>query len=261
MLVDEFLSTLQTHSHVHVHTLACMHTHTHTYTVTHNHAHTYTHTHARMHTCARAYTHTHTHTQTHTLSPSLSLTHTQTYKLCPDTHWHCPHSQSQTVKHFTETITRLLRSWYASVHIIYMAVPSWNDDMHDRASSHCCWVFGSMAGLHTERGIWGLATLDLHHEFPFIVLLLSYLQTIFRLRTGHCQLLSHLHRLKISHSDECPCGTGPQTPNHILQSCPTFDDLRRQTWPSPVEAHMKLWGLAETLRQTADFTLLTGLKI
>ena len=30
--------------------------------------------------------------------------------------------------------------------------------------------------------------------------------TIFRLRTRHCQLLSHLHRLKFSHSDECPCG-------------------------------------------------------
>ena len=43
--------------------------------------------------------------------------------------------------------------------------------------------------------------------------------TIFRLRTGHCQLLSHLHRLKISHSDKCPCSTGPQTLNHILQSC------------------------------------------
>ena len=85
--------------------------------------------------------------------------------------------------------------------------------------------------------------------------------TIFRLRTGHCQLLSHLHRLKISHSDECPCSTGPQTPNHILQSCPTFDDLRRQTWPSPVEAHRKLWGPVETLQQTADFALLTGLKI
>ena len=56
--------------------------------------------------------------------------------------------------------------------------------------------------------------------------------TIFRLRTGHCQLLSHLHRLKIYLSDECPCGTGLQSPNHILQSCPTFDDLRRQTWPS-----------------------------
>ena len=85
--------------------------------------------------------------------------------------------------------------------------------------------------------------------------------TIFRLRTGHCQLLSYLHRLKISHSDECPCGTGPQTPNHILQSCPTLDALRRQTWPSPVDAHSKLWGPVETLWQTADFVLLTVLRI
>ena len=84
---------------------------------------------------------------------------------------------------------------------------------------------------------------------------------IFSLRTGHCQLLSHLHRLKISHSDECPCSTGPQPPNHILQSCPTYDTLRRQTWPSPVDAHRKLWGPVETLRQTADFALLTGLTI
>ena len=37
--------------------------------------------------------------------------------------------------------------------------------------------------------------------------------------------------------------------------------FRRQTWPSPVDAHRKLWGPAETLRQTADFALLTGLKI
>ena len=63
------------------------------------------------------------------------------------------------------------------------------------------------------------------------------------------------------HSDKCLRGTGPQTPNHILQSCPTFDTLRRQTWPSPVDAHRKLWGLVETLWQTADFALLTGLKI
>ena len=64
--------------------------------------------------------------------------------------------------------------------------------------------------------------------------------TIFRLRNGHYRLLSHLHRLKKSHSDECPCDTGPQTPKHILQSCPTFDALRRQTWRSPVDAHRKL---------------------
>ena len=37
--------------------------------------------------------------------------------------------------------------------------------------------------------------------------------------------------------------------------------MRRQTWPSPVDAHRKLWRPVETLRQTADFVLLTGLKI
>ena len=81
--------------------------------------------------------------------------------------------------------------------------------------------------------------------------------TIFRLTTGHFQLLSHLHRLKVSHSDEWPCGTGPQPPSHILQSCPTFNTLRHQTWPSLVDVHRKLWGPVETLRQTADFALLT----
>ena len=85
--------------------------------------------------------------------------------------------------------------------------------------------------------------------------------SIFRLRTGHSQLLSHFHRLKISHSDECPHGTGPQTPNHILRPVPPLMLLRRQTWPSPVGAHRKLWGPVETLRQTADFALPTRLKI
>ena len=47
----------------------------------------------------------------------------------------------------------------------------------------------------------------------------------------------------------------------MLQSCPTFDALRRRTWPSLVDTYRKLWGLVETLRQTAYFTFLTGLKI
>ena len=36
--------------------------------------------------------------------------------------------------------------------------------------------------------------------------------TICRLRTRHCHLLSHFYRLKISHSDEYPCGSGSQNP-------------------------------------------------
>ena len=117
-------------------------------------------------------------------------------------------------------------------------------------------------GQHPPAGQSSSSHLDIGTEEDSIHQLDRAAQvTIFRLRTGHCQLLSQLHRLKISHSDECPCGTGPQTPNHILQSCPTVDDLRGQTWPSPVEAHRKLWEPVETLRQTADFALLTGLKI
>ena len=64
--------------------------------------------------------------------------------------------------------------------------------------------------------------------------------TIFRLGTGRCQLLSLLHRLKTSHSDECSCCTGLQTPNHILQSWRTFDALRRHTWLSQVKLKPKL---------------------
>ena len=35
---------------------------------------------------------------------------------------------------------------------------------------------------------------------------------------------------------------------------------RYQAWPSPVDAHRKLWGSAETMRQTAVIALLTGLR-
>ena len=52
--------------------------------------------------------------------------------------------------------------------------------------------------------------------------------TILRLRTEHCQLLSHLHRLKISHSDECPCSTSPQISTTSCSLAPrsTFWDAR-----------------------------------
>ena len=57
---------------------------------------------------------------------------------------------------------------------------------------------------------------------------------IFRLRTGHCQLLSHLHRLKTSHSDECPCGTGPQPPQpHPAPPSMTWEARHSPVWWRP----------------------------
>ena len=117
------------------------------------------------------------------------------------------------------------------------------------------YVASYISGVRHSSSTFTIYICGVHHSSS------AFLSHLHRLRTGHCQLLSHLRKLNISHSDECPCGTGPQPPNHILQSCPTFDDLRRQTWPSPVNAHRKLWGPVETLQQTADFALLTGLKI
>ena len=84
---------------------------------------------------------------------------------------------------------------------------------------------------------------------------------IFRLRTGHCRLLSHLNKIRISHTDECPCGTESQTPEHILQSCPLYDSLRQATWPDGEDLQEKLWGAAESLRRTADFIVTTKIDI
>nr|KAG5697608.1 hypothetical protein BaRGS_001033 [Batillaria attramentaria] len=87
-------------------------------------------------------------------------------------------------------------------------------------------------------------------------------QTIlFRLRTGHCRLLSHLNRIRIAHTDECPCGTGPQTPEHILQHCPTYQALRRQTWPEGAELREQLWGSRQDLEKTAGFVTTSEIVI
>ena len=85
--------------------------------------------------------------------------------------------------------------------------------------------------------------------------------TIFRLRTGHCRLLSHMHRLGISHTPECPCNTGIQSAEHILQDCPTFSDLRKKTWPNGTDLDTKLWGDYPNLERTVGFVAAAGLNV
>ena len=54
--------------------------------------------------------------------------------------------------------------------------------------------------------------------------------TIFRLRTGHCDLSAHLKRTSISDTSLCECGQADQTPDHVLQSCPKYVERRQLTW-------------------------------
>ena len=65
--------------------------------------------------------------------------------------------------------------------------------------------------------------------------------------TGHCHLRSHLYRLGLSHTPDCPCETAPWTQERILQSCPMHKEARNQFWPLRTTLHEKLWGFqAET---------------
>ena len=62
---------------------------------------------------------------------------------------------------------------------------------------------------------------------PYYLLTRREQVTVFRLRTGHNRLNYHLYsKLRIGHTEQCPCGTGSQTTEHLLQFCPTYEPLR-----------------------------------
>ena len=85
--------------------------------------------------------------------------------------------------------------------------------------------------------------------------------TIFRLRTGHCRLNSHLKRIGVKTSTQCPCGEADQTPEHFLQSCSLCYQARQQIWPTCVSLKTKLWGSAEDLFLTSKYAALTGERV
>ena len=53
--------------------------------------------------------------------------------------------------------------------------------------------------------------------------------TVFVLRTGHKRL--NQSKPLIGHTEQCPCGTGSETSEHLLRSCPLYKPLRKGIWP------------------------------
>ena len=82
--------------------------------------------------------------------------------------------------------------------------------------------------------------------------------TIFCLRAGHCRLNSHLKRIAVKTSVQCPCGEADQTPEHHLQSHSLYYQARQKIWPTCVSLKTKLWGSAEDLFLTSKYAALTG---
>ena len=84
---------------------------------------------------------------------------------------------------------------------------------------------------------------------------------IFRLRTDHCRLRSHMKKIGIDKSFICPCGLEAKTTVHVLQSCPLHKRERESTWPTDYSLGNKLHRTATDLRLTLRFIGLTGLHI
>ena len=93
---------------------------------------------------------------------------------------------------------------------------------------------------------------------PYYLLTRREQATVFRPRTGHNRPNYHLYsKLRIGHTEQCPCGTGSQTTEHLLQSCPTYELLRKGIWPD----HTPVARKPEGLRCTATFIEETGVSI
>ena len=83
--------------------------------------------------------------------------------------------------------------------------------------------------------------------------------SIYRLRTGHCCLRSHLHRIGVKQSPLCECRVN-QTPYHILQDCPLLQAERLRVWPVATDVETKLQGTVDDLNRTVQFLTSTELK-
>ena len=97
---------------------------------------------------------------------------------------------------------------------------------------------------------------------PYYLLTRQEQVTVFTLRTGHNRLNYNLYsKFRIGHTEQCPCGTGSQTTEHLLQSCPIYEPLRKGIWPDHTPMTRKLYRSLRDLRCTATFIEETGVSI
>ncbi|GFN81730.1 hypothetical protein PoB_000823600 [Plakobranchus ocellatus] len=67
--------------------------------------------------------------------------------------------------------------------------------------------------------------------------------------------------LKIGETPICQYRQGPQSAEHILQTCPNLASLRLLLWPEPTTLTEKLYGTTRDLTQTAEIAKATGLQM
>ena len=102
---------------------------------------------------------------------------------------------------------------------------------------------------------------DYNKNDPFYHLSREDQVIILRLRTGHNKFNAHLHRLKLRPSDDCPCGLGSMTVEHILQECQSLSNARRAFWTQDTTLNRKIFGNLLDLRRTAAYIKETKIAI
>ncbi|XP_041349619.1 ribonuclease H1-like [Gigantopelta aegis] len=80
--------------------------------------------------------------------------------------------------------------------------------------------------------------------------------TLFRLRTGHNRLNSHMHRkFRLASSPICTCGQEDQTTEHILHRSPQQQKIREEIWPHKESLATKLYNNKKDLERTMLFVV------
>ena len=84
--------------------------------------------------------------------------------------------------------------------------------------------------------------------------------TIFRLRTGHIHLNSHLNRIKPDKAATCPlCNHQKETVAHHLFDCTALQDIRNVYLPRTPNVSNTLYSNSEQLKKTCKFfTIASG---
>src|SRR2546423_3253665 len=89
----------------------------------------------------------------------------------------------------------------------------------------------------------------------------KHISTIARLRTGHCYLNRHMHRIRKAESAHCQCGESYETVAHFLLKCELYererDVLRRNVGVQGMRLEILL-GDPEIVQHTLHFTRETG---
>lgn len=104
-----------------------------------------------------------------------------------------------------------------------------------------------------QRDLWNQKHPHFDENDAYHSLTRSEQVTIFRLRTGPNRFKHHMHRLRICDTDQCLCGNGSQTVEHLLRSCTNHKSLRERIWLHPITMNQKLYGSQWDLQRTATF--------